>query len=115
MVKKSLNPVWGEMFQFEIDRTARFVKIDVYDEDYGQSNIVSDDYLGSVILPILQLQPEIKVDAWLPLGLRDKRDKKWSHLKGHLGEIKVQMYTNLESCHGASTLMKQVHIRGLDR
>jgi Ca2+-dependent lipid-binding protein len=72
--KMNLNPDWGMVFPFDWDRSMRFAKIEVWDED----DISADDFLGSVLIPLYSLREGMSSVKWYPLGRRSNK----SHVSG---------------------------------
>ena len=85
IVKKELNPVWDEHFEFLWTSDLRFVRIEVWSDDPMHSS--RDNFLGVVYIPILSLQPNSVNSHWYKLGKRSTR----SNISG---EIKVSVSCN---------------------
>eukprot|EP01038_Epipyxis_sp_PR26KG_P007878 gene7878-10694_t len=67
--KKNLNPVWGMVFPFDWDKSMRFVKVEVWDEDYATAH----NFQGKVIIPIFSMKDGDTSLDWYPLGKRSSR------------------------------------------
>ena len=84
-VTGDINPVWNQSFAFSVDRSYRFAKLEVWNEDIGPN----DRFLGCVFIPLYMIGPEKQNVRWWPLGKRSHR----SHVSG---EIYVEISTKLE-------------------
>ncbi|GMI00136.1 hypothetical protein TrVE_jg577 [Triparma verrucosa] len=84
VIHKNLNPIWNEKFVFEITDLESAVQIVVEDEDFGG---VSADFMGKVVVPLLQLQSKKPMRAWKRLG--NKAAKSDSTKRG---EIEVLLH-----------------------
>ena len=106
-VKKTLDPKWGEVYNFDMDRNmaARYIEVEVYDYDWGPSS--ADDFLGYISIPLVSLQPGKRQGKWYRLGLRNSKDRSRT-IKGHLGEIfiAVETYSNIH--YSATSMMQRV-------
>jgi hypothetical protein len=85
IVKRELNPVWDEHFEFLWTSDLRFVRIEVWSDDPMHSS--RDNFLGVIYIPILSLQPNSITSHWYKLGKRSSR----SNVSG---EIKVSVSCN---------------------
>ena len=64
-----LNPTWNEVFTFPFDRTLRFARIELWDED----STGKDRFLGLVMLPLFMLNSGAISGGWYGLGKRSPR------------------------------------------
>lgn len=99
-VKKELNPIWDEKFNFLWTSDVRYVRIEVWDDDIMHSS--RDNFLGVVYIPVLSLQSKIKTPQWYKLGKRSSR----SHVTG---EIKVSISCTRNCDPNVTRLLKEVH------
>lgn len=60
---KELNPVWGTRLNFDWDYRDRFIKIEVWDEN----DIMLDQFLGMVLIPMYALREGDTIGGWYPL------------------------------------------------
>jgi hypothetical protein len=82
--KKDQNPDWGMVFPFDWDSTMRYIRLEVWDEDYSNP----EDFMGCVDIPVLPLKNGDCVRRWYPLGKKAPRNVV-------SGEIEVEL-----SCTG---------------
>ncbi|XP_048866680.1 extended synaptotagmin-2-like isoform X2 [Brienomyrus brachyistius] len=62
-IKENLNPKWNEIFEILVyDQSGQNIDIELYDEDPDK-----DDFLGSLMIDIDEVQKEQKVDEWFTL------------------------------------------------
>ncbi|KAM1005375.1 hypothetical protein ACFX13_005497 [Malus domestica] len=74
VVKKTLNPYWGEEFTFRVDDLNDELVISVLDED----KYFNDDFVGSVRIPVSQVfdaRNKSLETAWHPLHPKSKKSK----------------------------------------
>ncbi|XP_028282802.1 extended synaptotagmin-2 isoform X2 [Parambassis ranga] len=63
VIHDTLNPKWNEVYEALVyDHAPQNLVIELFDEDTDK-----DDYLGSMVIDIGELQKEQKVDEWFPL------------------------------------------------
>ncbi|GMI72242.1 hypothetical protein like AT1G03370 [Hibiscus trionum] len=102
VVKKSLNPSWGEVFVFKVGDLKGELIISVLDED----KFFNDDFVGYLKLPISQVfeAPQKSLGpVWYPLNPRNNKPK-----NKDLGEILLNIYFHQNGsskdlrCYGAS-------------
>lgn len=67
--KKTINPMWGMVFNFDLERSSRYAKIEVYDEDFNGNDV----FLGMVLIPVLPLRDGYSNVSWYPLGKKSSR------------------------------------------
>lgn len=82
--KKTLNPEWGMVFNFDMHRSYRYAKIEIWDKDFASS----DDFLGMALIPLLPLRDGSSFRNWYPLGKRSSK----SSVRG---EVEIEI-----SCSG---------------
>ncbi|XP_038995318.1 C2 and GRAM domain-containing protein At1g03370-like [Hibiscus syriacus] len=85
VVKKSLNPSWGEEFIFKVEDLKGKLLISVLDEDK-----FNDDFVGHLKLPVSRVfeAPQKSLGSvWYPLKPRNKKPK-----NKDLGEILINIY-----------------------
>jgi len=76
-----LDPQWGMVFNMEFDRTARYLKIDVFhNSGYKTEQSRKDDFLGCVQLPTLAFNAGYRHKGWHQLRKRSSR----SHVRGSI-------------------------------
>ena len=68
--KKTLNPEWNASFSFDLNRSCRYAKIEVWDKDITKS----DDFIGTVLISLLPLRDGYNVRKWFPLQRKSSRD-----------------------------------------
>uniref|UniRef100_A0A3B3RRH3 Extended synaptotagmin 2 n=1 Tax=Paramormyrops kingsleyae TaxID=1676925 RepID=A0A3B3RRH3_9TELE len=62
-IKENLNPKWNEIYEVLVyDQSGQNIDIELYDEDPDK-----DDFLGSLMIDIDEVQKEGKVDEWFAL------------------------------------------------
>ncbi|XP_039053684.1 C2 and GRAM domain-containing protein At1g03370-like [Hibiscus syriacus] len=86
VVKKSLNPSWGEEFIFKMEDLKGKLLVSVLDED----KLFNDDFVGHLKLPVSRVfeAPQNSLgSAWYPLKPRNKKPK-----NKDLGEILLNIY-----------------------
>ena len=66
---KTLNPEWNALFSFDMNRSCRYAKIEVFDKD----NAKSDDFIGRVMIPLMPLRDGITVRKWYSLGKKSTK------------------------------------------
>lgn len=74
VVKKSLNPQWGEEFGFRVEDLKEELLVSVLDED----KYFNDDFVGQLKVPILQVfdsENKSLGPAWYPLQPKNKKSK----------------------------------------
>lgn len=74
VVKKSLNPCWGEEFTFKVEDLHEELLISVLDED----KYFNDDFVGQLRLPVGQVFDAVNKSlgtAWYPLQPKNKKSK----------------------------------------
>nr|XP_033506105.1 extended synaptotagmin-2-A isoform X3 [Epinephelus lanceolatus] len=60
VIHETVHPKWNEVYEALIyENTAQNVEIELFDEDTDK-----DDYLGSLLIDVAELQKEQKVDEW---------------------------------------------------
>ncbi|XP_022716280.1 C2 and GRAM domain-containing protein At1g03370 isoform X2 [Durio zibethinus] len=109
VVKKTLNPSWGEEFSFKVEDLNEELLISVLDED----KYFNDDFVGHLKLPVSRVfdaHQKSLGTAWYSLHPRNKKSK-----NKDCGEILLNIYFSqnnsfMETCNGdnASTLRKHV-------
>ncbi|XP_035771552.1 extended synaptotagmin-2-A-like [Neolamprologus brichardi] len=63
VIHNTANPKWNEVYEVLVyDHSGSSIEIELFDEDPDQ-----DDFLGSLIINMAELQKEQKVDEWFPL------------------------------------------------
>ncbi|XP_030607331.1 extended synaptotagmin-2 isoform X2 [Archocentrus centrarchus] len=63
VIHDTLNPKWNEVYEALVyDHSGKNMEIELFDEDPDQ-----DDFLGSLIIDMVELQKEQKIDEWFPL------------------------------------------------
>jgi poly [ADP-ribose] polymerase 6/8 len=70
VVRKSLNPAWGEHFQFATTNPDADLRIAVWDKD-----LLWSDFLGTVTIPASSFKGKRSHDQWYPLGPRSGKRK----------------------------------------
>ncbi|KAH1054876.1 hypothetical protein J1N35_032941 [Gossypium stocksii] len=91
VVKKTLNPSWGEEFIFKVEDFKGELQISVLDED----KFFNDDFVGHVKLPISQVfdAPQKSLGTvWYPLHPKNNRSK-----NKDLGEVLLNIYFQQKS------------------
>jgi hypothetical protein len=78
--QKNLNPDWGMVFPMDWDRSMRYIKVEVWDEDYTSA----DDFLGSVFIPVGSFYDGYNSQRWYRLGKRSSK----SNVRGEI-EIEI--------------------------
>eukprot|EP01119_Soliformovum_irregulare_P019013 TRINITY_DN593_c0_g1_i4.p1 TRINITY_DN593_c0_g1~~TRINITY_DN593_c0_g1_i4.p1 ORF type:complete len:657 (-),score=175.68 TRINITY_DN593_c0_g1_i4:386-2356(-) len=96
IIKKELNPVFNEDFEFALDGDSELC-VTVWDWDRLSSN----DFMGEVTIPLEHLHPNVVMDQWFTLNDRvdhphdDEEDKHEDHSDHHhkkpLGDIRIKM------------------------
>lgn len=74
VVKKTLNPYWGEEFSLRVEDLNEELLISVLDED----KYFNDDFVGCVKLPVSQVfdaRNKSLETAWYPLQPKSKKSK----------------------------------------
>ena len=74
VVKKTLNPSWGEEFSFKVEDLNEELLISVLDED----KYFNDDFLGHLKLPVSRVfdaHHKSLATAWYTLHPRNKKSK----------------------------------------
>ncbi|KAL3988914.1 hypothetical protein ACER0C_013232 [Sarotherodon galilaeus] len=63
VIHDTINPKWNEVYEALVyDPSGSSMEIELFDEDPDQ-----DDFLGSLVIDMAELQKEQKVDEWFPL------------------------------------------------
>ncbi|XP_005476876.1 extended synaptotagmin-2 isoform X3 [Oreochromis niloticus] len=63
VIHDTVNPKWNEVYEALVyDHSGSSMEIELFDEDPDQ-----DDFLGSLVIDMAELQKEQKVDEWFPL------------------------------------------------
>lgn len=63
VIHNTANPKWNEVYEALVyDHSGSSMEIELFDEDPDQ-----DDFLGSLVINMAELQKEQKVDEWFPL------------------------------------------------
>ncbi|XP_029140553.1 extended synaptotagmin-3, partial [Protobothrops mucrosquamatus] len=63
-VQRDLNPIWNEMFEFVVHEVpGQDLEVDLYDEDPDK-----DDFLGSLVINLVDVMKDRIVDEWFPLS-----------------------------------------------
>lgn len=63
VIHNTVNPKWNEVYEALVyDHSESSMEIELFDEDPDQ-----DDFLGSLVIDMAELQKEQKVDEWFPL------------------------------------------------
>ena len=73
VVKKSLNPSWGEEFSFRVEDLNEQLLVSVLDEDY-----LNDEFIGQLRVPVSRVfdADNKSLDtAWYPLQPKNKKSK----------------------------------------
>lgn len=86
VVKKSLNPQWGEEFGFRVEDLKEELLVSVLDED----KYFNDDFVGQLKVPISQVfdsENKSLGPAWYPLQPKNKKSK-----NKDCGEILLTIY-----------------------
>jgi len=69
-IPNDLNPVWDEIFTFNIERGDGDLKVVVMDRD----TIGNDDFEGQVSIPLKTLQDQLKHDNYFELHAKDAKE-----------------------------------------
>jgi hypothetical protein len=96
-VMGDLNPIWNETFTFPFDRTLRFSRIEIWDEDGGGK----DRFLGLVVIPLFMLSSGTPHGSWFGLGKRSSRSRV-------SGELFVEVSCNVEVETIAVNMLKDI-------
>ncbi|PON90322.1 C2- GRAM domain containing protein [Trema orientale] len=91
VVKKSLNPSWGEEFSFKVEDLKEELLISVLDED----KYFNDDFVGQVRVPVSRVfdaENQSLETAWYPLQPKTKKSK-----NKDCGEILLSIYFSLNN------------------
>mmetsp|Transcript_2425 Transcript_2425/g.8659 ORF Transcript_2425/g.8659 Transcript_2425/m.8659 type:complete len:934 (-) Transcript_2425:51-2852(-) len=90
-IYKSLNPEWEETFEFEVDTSNPDAELRVQVWDYDR--FASDDFMGTISIPLHSLMNKKEVDEWYTLQARENKKDEVS------GDIRVrsQLKTNEEN------------------
>jgi len=86
VINETLNPVWNEEFEFNLDEQKGIVLIEVWDRDTAGK----DEYLGRVVLPLDKMEGT-HLSGWIALQ-PGKTEEKQVEVKGDLHVI-VDYYT----------------------
>ncbi|KNC55479.1 uncharacterized protein AMSG_01743 [Thecamonas trahens ATCC 50062] len=78
VMKRTLNPVWDEVLEFEPDDHGDVIEVDLWDDDK-----VGEDYLGRVVIAE-RLIPRGGVPDEQWFDVRDKRGRRTEENKGRL-------------------------------
>ncbi|EFJ23674.1 plant synaptotagmin [Selaginella moellendorffii] len=79
-IDNDLNPVWNEVFEFEIeDPATQKLFVHIFDEDSVQAS----ELIGSTQVPVRELQPGSLTEYWLPL-VKDLGNKKENKYRGQV-------------------------------
>jgi len=70
VIKKSLEPLWNEEFQFIMPQPHGHIFIKCWDRDRW----TSDDFLGEISIDLEMLRDQEEVEGWFPL--HDEPSKK---------------------------------------
>ncbi|NWT07811.1 ESYT3 protein, partial [Vireo altiloquus] len=63
-VSRDLNPIWNETFEFVVHEVpGQDLEVDLYDEDPDK-----DDFLGSLLIGLVDVMNDRTVDEWFPLS-----------------------------------------------
>ncbi|XP_058050624.1 extended synaptotagmin-3 isoform X2 [Ahaetulla prasina] len=63
-VQRDLNPIWNEIFEFVVHEVpGQDLEVDIYDEDPDK-----DDFLGSLVINLVDVMKDRIVDEWFPLS-----------------------------------------------
>ncbi|NWQ75382.1 ESYT3 protein, partial [Columbina picui] len=63
-VSRDLNPIWNETFEFVVHEVpGQDLEVDLYDEDPDK-----DDFMGSLIISLVDVMNDRTVDEWFPLS-----------------------------------------------
>ncbi|PON57652.1 C2- GRAM domain containing protein [Parasponia andersonii] len=93
VVKKSLNPSWGEEFSFKVEDLKEELLISVLDED----KYFNDDFVGQVRVPVSRVfdaENQSLETAWYPLQPKTKKSK-----NKDCGEILLSIYFSLNNTY----------------
>jgi Ca2+-dependent lipid-binding protein len=72
VIKKTLCPKWNETLKMTLPAgTDEPLKVQVYDHDQFGSN----DFLGEIVIPLLELEIGEVIDKWYDLEPREGRDE----------------------------------------
>ncbi|KAE7995192.1 hypothetical protein FH972_000019 [Carpinus fangiana] len=91
VVKKSLNPQWGEEFGFRVEDLKEELLVSVLDED----KYFNDDFVGQLKVPVSQVfdsENKSLGPAWYPLLPKNKKSK-----NKDCGEILLTIYFSLNN------------------
>lgn len=75
VVKKNLNPIWGEEFSFKVEDLKEELLVSVLDED----KYFSDDFVGQLKIPVSQVFDADNGSlstAWYTLQPKNKKSKR---------------------------------------
>ena len=67
IINNQLNPVWNEISTFKISSKSEILKITIMDRDM----VGSDDFEGEVVIPIADLEDQLKHDRFFELKQRN--------------------------------------------
>lgn len=85
-IDSQLNPTWNETFNFSFDRSFRYARVEIWDEDSG---VGKDRFLGLAMIPIYMLPCNVPQANWFGLGKRSSRSRV-------SGEVFVEVSCNVE-------------------
>jgi hypothetical protein len=84
--KHASDPEWGMVFTFDMHRSYRYAKVELWATDSKSSS--SDEFLGVALIPLLPLRDGNSFRSWYPLNKRSSK----SSVRG---EVEVEI-----SCSG---------------
>ncbi|XP_042733804.1 extended synaptotagmin-3 [Lagopus leucura] len=63
-ISRDLNPIWNETFEFVVHEVlGQDLEVDLYDADPDK-----DDFMGSLLISLLDIKNDKTVDEWFPLS-----------------------------------------------
>ncbi|KAG8125141.1 putative Extended synaptotagmin-3 protein, partial [Naja naja] len=102
-IQRDLNPIWNEMFEFVVHEVpGQDLEVDLYDEDPDK-----DDFLGSLVINLVDVMKDKIVDEWFPLS---KIASGHVHLKLEWFSLVTNQEKLSESKNGLSTGMLIVYL-----
>lgn len=112
IVSNELNPVWNEVFSFDISTGEEPLIVTVMN-DHGDD----DDFEGQVVIPMEKLKDQLIHDRFYNLKHHTEPDKKWQgriHLSLQWIWDRVKYYNGLEDEWQATIDLKQGEIDKLE-
>lgn len=97
-IGNQLNPTWNETFTFPFDRSQRFARVEIWDEDSG---VAKDRFLGLIIIPLFMLPCRAPQSKWYGLGKRTSRSRVG-------GEVFIELSCNVEVELMAEKMLKDI-------